>query len=982
MSNYTNLEEKIKNTASEIYSSIKGEVPPVFDRKRWMGELMEWAMKNDNFKVQLLRFVDVLPSLKTDALVVRLLKEYFTGTDIAPMIVKWGIKGVSEKGILPKIAGKIIRSNIESMARQFIAGKDPEDALDILYELRRDGCPFIVDLLGEVVVSDREAMEYMDRYMKLLDFLHPKVMGWEENPLLDRDSSGPVPRLNISLKISSFYSQLDPLDWTGSVERTKEGLRPVLIKAGELGASVTFDMEDYYHKDLTIAVFKNVMEEFNDFPFAGIALQTYLKDTKDDLLEIIKWAEERKRPITIRLVKGAYWDYEMVINRQKGWPVPVFLNKEETDHSFEELTRLMLENTGYIRPAFATHNIRSISNAIAAADSLNLPVDSFEFQMLHGMAEPIRRALQKLRYRISVYTPVGELIPGMAYLVRRLLENTSNESFLRKSFVENKTFEELIKAPQPQEDSAVKENDDKVFRNEPLTDFSKAENRDKFKDTLEKTRKKFGNKYPLCIGSKEIRKDKEIISLNPSNPDEIVGMVSSADREDADMAIADAVKAWSSWKKTSYEERAEYLFRAAKEIRNRKFELAALEVFEAGKSWRESDADVAEAIDFLEYYAREMIRLGPPQRLSRYPGEHNEYVYEPRGTGVVISPWNFPLAIPAGMVSAGIVTGNCILFKPSGLAPVMGWMLVEVFRAAGLPPGVLQFLPGPGEDVGEYLVSHPLTDFIAFTGSKDVGLGIVKHSGEVSTGQKNVKKVVAEMGGKNAIIIDETADLDESVKGVVESSLGYQGQKCSACSRVIVIGGIYNKFCERLRDAMESIKVGAAEDPSSFMGPVVDKGALKKINNYINLGKKEENLLVFRETEGTGYFVGPVVFADVKPDSVIAHDEIFGPVLTVIKAENIDEAVKIANNTEYALTGGIFSRSPANIRLVKDELNAGNLYINRGITGALVGRQPFGGFGMSGVGSKAGGPDYLLQFMNPRCISEKTLRRGFAPEEK
>ena len=981
MNTHQDLENQIRNIGAEIYSSVKGEVPSIFDKKRWMGEVIEWAMQDDDFKVQLLRFIDVLPSLRTDDLVVRILKEYFADERITPMTIKWGIKGISEKGIIPKIAGEIIKSHVESLARQFIAGRDPKDAFSALQTLRSEGVAFSVDLLGEVVVSDKEAREYTESYVRLLDFLYPEVMKWQEVPLLDRDNNGSIPKLNISFKVSSFYSQFDPLDWHGSLEKTKDGLRPIFKKAQDLGASITFDMEHYYYKDLTIAIFKSILEEFKDFPFAGIALQTYLKDTKEDVLKIIEWTEKNERPITIRLVKGAHWDYEIAVNQQKGWPAPIFLNKEETDRNFEEITKILLENTRFIHPAFATHNIRSISNAIAVADSLNVPRDAFEFQMLYGMAEPVRMALLKKLYRIRVYTAVGELIPGMAYLVRRLLENTSNESFLRKSFVEKKAFKELMKFPQEQGDVFIEKPVNGTFKNEAPADFSKAENRAKMHDALKMIKKEFNGIYPLCISNEEIVTEKEILSVNPAKPDEIIGKVSSASREDAEKAVEEARKTWHEWKKTSPEERANYLFRAAQEIRKRRFELAALEVYEVGKTWKEADADVAEAIDYLEYYGREMIRIGTPQRLGHYPGERNEYLYEPRGVGVIISPWNFPLAIPAGMASAGIVTGNCVIFKPSGLSPVTGWKLFEAFRLSGLPTGVLQFLPGPGEEVGEHLVSNPDVDFIAFTGSMDVGLRIVERAGEIHFIQKNVKRVIAEMGGKNAIIIDETADLDEAVKGVLESALGYQGQKCSACSRVIVIGDLFNKFCERLKEAMESIKIGPPEDPASFMGPVVDSGALTKIEEYIELGTKEENVLLCRKVKEKGYFIGPVIFVDVDPDSPIAQDEIFGPVLAVMRARTIDEAIALANNTLYALTGGLYSRSPATIQKVRDEMRTGNLYINRNITGALVGRQPFGGFAMSGIGSKAGGPDYLLQFLNSKSISENTIRKGFAPSQ-
>ncbi|HZX48769.1 MAG TPA: aldehyde dehydrogenase family protein, partial [Nitrospirota bacterium] len=425
-------------------------------------------------------------------------------------------------------------------------------------------------------------------------------------------------------------------------------------------------------------------------------------------------------------------------------------------------------------------------------------------------------------------------------------------------------------------------------------------------------------------------------------------------------------------------ERAAYLFKVAEMMKDKRFELTALQIYEVGKSWKEADGDVSEAIDYLEYYGREMQKVGSGY-YGNYPGEVNDYHYVPRGIGIIISPWNFPLAIPTGMVAASIVTGNCAIFKPSGFSPVTAWKLVEFFKEAGLPPGVLQYLPGPGNIIGDYLVSHPGIDFITFTGSKDVGLRIVGLASDTIPGQRNVKRVIAEMGGKNAIIVDETADLDEAIKGVIESGFGYQGQKCSACSRVIVLNDIYAEFCERLKDAAESIRIGPPERPGNFMGPVIDSSAHKKIIEYIEIGKDEGKPHIINPINISGNFIGPVLFEDVEPEAIIAQEEIFGPVIAIIRADDLSSALEIANSTEYALTAGIFSRSPVNIQKAREGLRAGNIYINRPITGALVGRQPFGGFGMSGIGSKAGSPEYLLQFMHPVCISENVLRKGFAP---
>ncbi len=971
---YQALEEKIRRAGSEIQDHMKKEVPSLFEKKRWISRIMERVMKDEEFKVRLFRFVDVLPALKSDELVVRVLKEYFDAEDLdAPLIIKRGMERLSGGRVSSFIAARVARAGVEALARQFIAGSDPSNSGKAIESLRKEGVNLSIDLLGETVVSDREAGDYKERYIQLLEYLRAGKAGMRLIP-----SEGRPRPFGISLKISSFYSQLDPVDWDGSIENTLRGLKPVLDSARQAAVPVTFDMEHYHLKDLTVSLFKRVVEEYPDFPQAGIALQAYLKDTGDDLIALIEWAEKKRVRILVRLVKGAYWDYEVAVSRQNGWPTPTFLDKAETDRNYEELTKLMLENTRYVYPAFGTHNIRSIGHAIAVSDMLNVPRDAFEFQVLYGMAEPVRHALAKMGCRVTVYTPVGEFIPGMAYLIRRLLENSSDESFLRKSFFEKRPFDELMKPPVPveREDNVTASGE---FTNEPPADFSAASNRERMRLALLTVRSRLGARLPLAVGGEELFTKKEITSHNPADPDEIIGIISSGGREEADSAVYAARDAFNAWGRVAPDERAGYLFAAASEMRRQRFELAALEIYEVGKTWKDADGDITEAIDYLEYYGREMVRLGRKSRLGDYPGEENEYSYVPRGVGVVISPWNFPLAIPVGMVSAALVAGNCVVFKPSGLSPVTGRQLYEIFRKTGLPAGVLQFIPGRGGETGEHLVTHPDVDFISFTGSREVGLRIIRLAGETRPGQRNVKKVVAEMGGKNAVIIDETADLDEAVKGVLESALGYQGQKCSACSRVIVVGDIYDQFATRLKEAIESIRMGRPEDPANFMGPVVDGAARKKVEEYIELGRREGVAIFVGESEGQGLYVGPALFGEISPDSRLAQEEIFGPVIVLLKARDLDEALQIANGTAYALTGGLFSRSPGNIMKARSDFRVGNLYINRKITGALVGRQPFGGFGMSGVGSKAGGPDYLLHFMNPRSISENTMRRGFTP---
>jgi RHH-type proline utilization regulon transcriptional repressor/proline dehydrogenase/delta 1-pyrroline-5-carboxylate dehydrogenase len=639
-----------------------------------------------------------------------------------------------------------------------------------------------------------------------------------------------------------------------------------------------------------------------------------------------------------------------------------------------------------LRPAIASHNVRSIAHALAVFEKHDVPQRMGEFQMLYGMAEPIKSALIDLGQRVRVYTPFGEILPGMAYLVRRLLENTSNSSFLRAGFLENVPVEELLMNP-VELLSRRKSTGSKLpvapreFRNAPLADFSREDVRERMKEAIEEVGRRLGATYPMVIGAKKVTTAKTIESVNPSHLRQVVGRTASATVEDAKSAVAAAASAFPAWRDTSVQKRADLLFRMAEVMRRRRFELSAWEIFECGKQWREADADVAEAIDYCDYYAIQMLKLAEP-RMKNLPGEENANFYEPRGVCVTIAPWNFPLAILCGMTTAAIVAGNTAIMKPAEQSVIIAAKLMEVFEEAGCPAGVVNFLPGIGEEIGPTLVSDPRVAMIAFTGSRAVGLGINESAAKTPPGQDHVKRVVVEMGGKNAIIVDEDADLDEAVAGVAGSAFGYAGQKCSACSRVIVMESIYEQFLKRLVEVSRSLRIGPAEEPGAFVGPVIDAEAQSRILKMIEIGKGE-GMLVYSaeigELASEGFFVPPTIFGNVPETATIAQEEIFGPVLLAIKARDLTDALRIANGTKYALTGGVYSRSPASIERCKREFRVGNLYINRKITGALVDRQPFGGFKWSGIGSKAGGPDYLHQFVMPRTVTENTLRHGFAP---
>ncbi|HEY3767311.1 MAG TPA: L-glutamate gamma-semialdehyde dehydrogenase [Candidatus Angelobacter sp.] len=521
------------------------------------------------------------------------------------------------------------------------------------------------------------------------------------------------------------------------------------------------------------------------------------------------------------------------------------------------------------------------------------------------------------------------------------------------------------------------------FKNEPLTDFTNAENARKMKAAIGKVRAELGREYDMVIGDKLIKTTEKIKSVNPARPSEVVGVFQSAGKEHVEPAIQSALAAFETWKRTTVQQRAALVHAVAAILRERKFEFAAWMVFEVGKNWAEADADIAETIDFAEMYAREALRLAEAKTVVQMPGEADRVMYIPLGVAAVIPPWNFPCAIMAGMTMAAIVTGNTVVLKPSHDSPAIAAKFFEVLQEAGVPDGVVNFCPGSGSTFGAGLVEHPKTRFIAFTGSKEVGLDINQRAAKPQARQKWIKRTILEMGGKDSIIVDADANLDAAVEGTAQAAFGFQGQKCSACSRVIVDEKVYDVFVERLKERVSKIVIGEPTE-NKAMGPVVSEKAMKSILNYIEIGKKEGRLISGGgpATEaGEGYFIQPTVIADIAPNARLAQEEVFGPVLAVIKARNFEDALEIANNTEFGLTGAVYSTSRDKLEKARTDFHVGNLYFNRKCTGAMVGAHPFGGFNMSGTDSKAGGQDYLLLFTQAKSVAEK-LGEAPLPEQK
>ena len=964
------LEALIHAKGLDLLNRARNNTKGMLSAAFWSDKLMEWSMKDEAFKVQLFRFVDAFPMLRTPDAVHEHLVDYLTQPGVKPPP---GLDlGLKAGGLAKGLMTKTVSNQITGMASKFIAGTDAASALPKLRKMWDEGLAFSVDLLGEACVSDEEAAAYQQKYLDLINNLPSQVANWPANARLESDHLGAIPRVNVSIKISSLHARTDPIDTESSIRGLMKGLRPILQAAHERGVLINFDMEQFSLKDLTLELFMRCCEEI---PFhAGLAMQAYLKSGDDDARRVVEWSKRTGRVVTVRLVKGAYWDYETIHAEQQGWPCPVWPKKALTDACFERMQRIFLESTpkrageGGVKLALGSHNARSIAATLATAERLGLPPSAVELQMLHGMADQLKGAAAELGLRVREYVPVGEMIPGMAYLVRRLLENTSNESWLKAGFMDNADASKLLASPHtvamPDDagNSAERHGlsvahpevgDGRPFFTEPMRDFSRLGARES---------------YAKAIASARV----------PSVPND--GTVQQA--RDAVTLLS---RSFASWRDVPVTQRAAVLVKAAATMRARRDELSAVIIQESGKTWREADADVCEAIDFCEYYAREAAPLFERRRLGRFVGELDEVMHEPRGVCVVISPWNFPLAICCGMTVAALVTGNTVLVKPAEQTPAIAKLLCDILWAAGAPREVLAFLPGQGETVGAALVRDPRVALVAFTGSKAVGLDIVKACAEVGDGQHFVKHVVCEMGGKNAIIVDASADLDEAVLGVRQSAFGFSGQKCSACSRVIVVESAHDQFLHRLIEATRCLTVGDPTLPGTDIGPVIDADAAARIKQFIEIGGKEGKLeLQLPVPEGLEAkvglpYVGPAIISGIRPEHRLANDEIFGPVLAVIKVKDFEEALAVANGTAYKLTGGIYSRKPAHLERAKREYRVGNLYLNRGITGALVGRQPFGGFGMSGLGSKAGGGGYLEHFVVPRALCENTMRRGFAP---
>ena len=865
------IEKEIGERGLAYWDRIQSETPGIFDTEFWQGKMLEWVMKDPSFKTDMFRFVDVFPVLENTADISQHIREYLLKPDRElPELLNATLKAAS-RGLTAGIAATVIRKQVTSMAERFIVGQDASRALRVLKQLHKKGVGFTADLLGEAVFSKSESDAYKTRYLDLIQNLSETVDGWSANAVLDNNHTGPIPRTNISLKVSAFAPFLDPVDTAGSVSRLKQRIRPVLLEAKERNVFINFDMEQWDLHEITMQLFREMAldPEFRDWPHMGIVIQAYLVDAEDDLDFLLRLVQERGTPVTVRLVKGAYWDYEVVMARQHGHRCPVFTDKGATDLNYERLSLRLLKNVDVIQTAFGSHNLRSLIHAMVQAENLGLDKHAFEIQMLYGMAEPERKCFVHDGYRVRVYAPVGEMIPGMAYLVRRLLENSSNQGFLRLSFHDHRDIREMLQKPESAEN---KSEISPAFINNPLLDFRHASHRERFQAAIQYWDKQLPLHVPIVINGQPFEGtlyERE----SPNQKDRSVARVQFASENQLEEAIGAALKSWPSWRDSPLSERIHCLEKLADELAANRNQLAALQCWEVAKPWAEADADIAEAIDFCRYYAQRAPEELGSQENHDYTGELNTYMYEGRGPTAVIAPWNFPVAILCGMCAAALVAGNTIIMKPAEQSSACAYELFKAMEASGFPPDVIQFLPGDGETIGAKLVAHPVIANIAFTGSRSVGESILKEAGTTRETQSQVKRVICEMGGKNATIVDADADSDEAVAGVIGAAFGYAGQKCSATSRVLVVGNAINRFIPRLKDVCESLETAAACDPSCMIPPLIDQEAFDRVRKQLDAFEKTATSIYRGKIDEKGYYLGPMVFQVDDPMHPLMQDE-------------------------------------------------------------------------------------------------------------
>ncbi len=997
---YAAIERRIRDFGEEIFERAAQACPRWFQREWWLEQTTRMVDSDPRLKAAVFQFVDCLPSLKTDDQIARHLHEYIEARHApVPLPARWALRQAKSGGMLAGLIGFGARLGARAMAGRFITGHDQVTVLQTLERLRRDGMAFTLDVLGESTTSDARADAYAAVYLDCLDKLPPEIALWPGVALLDDTDFGPQPRLNISVKLTGLDPHFDAIAPRASMDRVAARLRPLLRRARERGAFVNIDIESFKHRLLTLDLFESLMSEaeFRDFTDVGIVVQAYLKQGEEDLGRLLGWGRRRGTRFAIRLVKGAYWDSEVASAVRNHSTPPVWTRKWESDACYERMAKIMLQNRDLIRPCFASHNVRTLAAVMAWAEQLGVPANGYEAQMLYGMGDPLKAAVAQMGRCVRVYSPYGDMLPGMAYLIRRLLENTSNDSFLKQGFAERSMYARRLgdpavarpeSSPLPRLRYCDPASDPlepvHVFRHCPKLSFAVEENRSRFAAAIARAAAAGPEDCPVIAAGRVLDAREKRDCVDPARTDHVRTHVHCASIAEADLAAAALARGFEFWKSTDVGDRCGRVERAAELLAQRRFPVAAELVLGAGMTWREADAEVAEAVDFMRFHAEQMLLRAHRPRRRGVPGEDNLQQLAPRGVCVVFTDGGSPLASLAAAASAALVCGNPVLVSPAVQTAPLAAMLLKLLTEAGVPAGATGLLPILDESVALHLARHADVRLVACHGSHRRCSALRAAASEVRPGQRHARGFIGNGHTGGVIIVDDDADVDAALSGVLQSALTFAGQRRDGASHVIVVGGLLKSFTPRLGEAVRSWTVGDPSDPDTQVGPVMTSQACAELTAWIDRAEKAGRLRC-RHTApqgGGGCFVDLAV-VEGHADSFVADlDRVKGPVLALYGADDFDAAVVLAHRAAPLHVVGVYSRSPSHVEQASRELDADAIFINRPTVGGEVDRHPSGDSRHGASPRAMGSGDYLAEFCRARTLSEYTLRHGFSPEQE
>ena len=962
------VEALTQQIGRSIVDRLKRRSPTMLDEAWWQDRMLLWAAWDSGVREQMYRFAAAYPSLRDYRSITRHLNEIydFVAKESGPC-ERLAPEVPEENMILGRAMVWGIRRNFGRLARRFVASPETTELVNLLDDLRGQGHAAVLKLVATDPVTADDADRIANQYEEWLGEFQQETLFWPDVRQLDFDHHGPIPRLPILVQAS----KLEPVAFTDNdyPARLKKRITGLLKQALENGTSILFDVEPCRHEHTVLTMILDLLAKkpFRELTNVGLSIAADRVNAEDTLAEISARIEKRGTPIRLRLLECCRTNEESILHRYYNWPVPVD-SVANSRARFERLVNSALAQTDCLLPIVCSHRLRPISNALALSEAANLPTAAIEFEFPMGFGHDIGRLLVEQGHRVRTNVPVGPEVESLALLAREMLRNPSCDFIVQDHQDLEKDTEELLM--KPEETDATDKLETATFSNEPLLDFGSEDERDALDAALEEVQSQLGNDYALLINGRAEDGRSHITSRNPAQPKEIIGTVAAASADQVSEAIDAARRAWLQWAKNSTNWRAEYLELIAAEFRNRRHEMMAWCMLECGMCRADANREVTSAIDFCMYYAWQIRHLDCVQQIAA-PGESTEVVFRSRGVAVIISPASSPLAVLAGMTAAAIVAGNTAVIKPAEQASVVAWQFADLCMNAGIPDGVVNLLTGSGEELGPTLAGSPNVDIVAFTGSRTAGMEVNFAAAQHESTGRGVKRIVAQLNGNNAAIVDDDVDIDAAVAGVMSSAFAFSGQQCFHVSRLITVGNVHDKFLQRFYEVLQDTKIGNPLKPATVIGPVMNAQAKEETSSLVDELREEEDVEIVQHemTPDSGQYVPPTVISGLPEDHSVLEREFDAPILFVQQAKDFDQALSLANDYHSNLVTVVFSQSPGNLDQARLMLRTGNLFLNRSTNGPMVHRHPFGGFQMSGSGVQAGGPSYLQEFVVPVAVT-------------